>query len=179
MLLEPFNSSINIFMKKALLCSCFLSLLFSEPSSSFLSSPRPDHLCLSFGWFRKQTPEPCWCTSPCRQHHVQLIPACVLPFLRLPNANLSFVAIFVCIFSLILLYVFFFLMFSSIFLFSLFDQCIWLYQCHQDHLNLQDHQNLLTHHSPLIHITSLYLKYSYSYPLMYFCSLIPLLTSLL
>lgn len=102
--------------------------------------------------------------------------ACIFSFYRLHSLlfdtmNSRFCCHFTCVFSLILLYDF--LMFSSVsfsFL-SLFDQCIWLYPCHQDRLSLQDHQDLLTHHSPLTCITLLYLKYSSSSPCV-FCILL-------
>lgn len=97
-----------------LLCSCFLSLLLSEPSSSFFSSPRPDHLCLSLSWFRKEKTQTLLMQHPLQAAQRPVNPtACILSFHRLPNLLLAgkrtsdFVVMFMFIFSLIILYVFF------------------------------------------------------------------------
>lgn len=179
MLLAPLNSGISVFLKKvrfSAVAFCLSSSL-SLPQASFPHQDQTAFAFLSADSENREKKQALSVHLPLQAAQCQVNPkACIFSFYRLHSLlfdtmNSRFCCHFTCVFSLILLYDF--LMFSSIsfsFL-SLFDQCIWLYPCHQDRLSLQDHQDLLTHHSPLTCITLLYLKYSSSSPCV-FCILL-------
>lgn len=134
MLLLPFNSSINVFMKKyaSLQLLSVSPLLWAFLKLPFLTKTRPDHLFLSLSWFRKENNQTVLMHPPLQAAQCQVNPtAYIFSFCRLPNVLFAgkrtsdFVVIFMCIFSLILLYGF--PMFSSIFLFfSLFIWSVYL-----------------------------------------------------